>query len=243
MSKKRRKKKPIRKKTGFKFGWWQTLAFGTIALLVAWWWWNNRFPVKGIDVSRYQGQIEWEKVKAAGTSFAFIKATEGEQLVDPTFVRNWQASKAAGIVRSPYHFYRPAIDPKIQARHFLAQIKMEPGDLPPVLDLEVTDGRSASRIREGVITWMEVVEKALGIRPILYTTPKFAEDYLDGQLNAYPMWLVDLGWGSPDLPPGVEQWAFWQYSHHGRVDGIGEEVDLNYFHGSREALENLCKKR
>ncbi|MBL0015595.1 MAG: hypothetical protein IPP17_03940 [Bacteroidetes bacterium] len=113
------------------------------------WLWYNRFSIRGIDVSRYQGKIEWAKVKQAGIRFAFIKATEGTDYVDPYFAVNWDEAKDKGIARGAYHFFRPAQDGKAQAEHFLKQVKWTKGDLPPVLDLEVTDEVTAAAIRRG----------------------------------------------------------------------------------------------
>jgi hypothetical protein len=156
------------------------------------WLWYNRFSIRGIDVSRYQGKIEWAKVKQAGIRFAFIKATEGTDYVDPYFAVNWDEAREKGIARGAYHFFRPAQDGKAQAEHFLKQVKWTKGDLPPVLDLEVTDEVTAAAIRREALEWLETVENATGMRPLVYTLPHYARSYLDGKLARYPLWVVDL---------------------------------------------------
>lgn len=198
------------------------------------------FAVKGIDVSRYQGNIDWKQVRAAGHEFAFVKATEGAALVDPKFRKNWKNARKHGLVRGAYHFYRPAVHSSEQAELFLQQVDLKPGDLPPVLDLEVTDGRPPAIIRKGVLNWMKIVEEKTGARPILYTMSSFARDNLGKPIGSYPLWIASLRKRAPRTPRGWGKWTFWQYSHTGRVRGITGPVDLNYFRGSRADLRALC---
>ena len=206
------------------------------------WFWFLRPPsgLRGIDVSHYQGTIDWPRVKADGIVFAFIKASEGQTLVDAQFKQNWKAARKAGVVRGAYHFYRPSVDAEVQARLFLKQFKLEKGDLPPVLDLEVTDGQSAKTIREGALEWMRIVEKKTGRKPILYTLPRFARDYLGKSFKDYPLWVVRLRRGEPKVGKIWKKWTFWQFSHRGRVDGIKGDVDLNLFNGGIEELRAFC---
>jgi lysozyme len=206
-----------------------------------WWLWKNRFSIKGIDVSRYQGTIDWKKVKADGIRFAFIKATEGTTLVDPYFSVNWEGAEAHGVVRGAYHFFRPGLDGTVQAEHFLQRIQWAKGDLPPVLDLEVTDGVGAEVIRREALEWLTLVEKRTGRKPIVYTLPHYAKSYLNGKFGRFPLWVVDL---NPFFPRGHDNWktwTFWQHSHHGSVDGIEGEVDLNVFGGTEAEFLRLMK--
>ena len=201
------------------------------------------YAVKGIDVSRYQGNINWKKVKATGISFAFIKATEGAKLVDSKFAKNWKNARKRGVIRGAYHFYRPSAHSSEQAENFLENLDLQPGDLPPVLDLEVTDGRPPKIIRKGVQNWMNIVEERTGVRPILYTMASYANSYLPRKMSRYPLWLVSLRRRAPVSPRGWKRWEFWQYSHHGHVKGIQGEVDLNYYRASLESLKELCVKK
>ncbi|MEM7040308.1 MAG: glycoside hydrolase family 25 protein [Bacteroidota bacterium] len=198
--------------------------------------------IRGIDVSHYQGKIDWKKVKRSGVEFAFIKASEGKSLKDDKFKQNWKAARKARVLRGAYHFFRPSVDAEKQATFFLKQFKMQEGDLPPVLDLEVTDGQSAATIRAGALKWMQIVERKTGVRPVLYTMPRFARDYLDDDFADYPLWLAHLRSRPPRSPKNWQKWSFWQYSHSGRVRGIRGKVDLNVFSGSKAALLLLAKR-
>ncbi|MGH7484441.1 MAG: glycoside hydrolase family 25 protein, partial [bacterium] len=127
--------------------------------------------VRGIDVSHYQGAIDWNQVAQTGMAFAFIKATEGTADVDPQFQANWSGANAAGLLRGAYHFYQPGADPHQQAVSFLSVVEPGPGDLPPALDVE-TSG-DPNEIIAGIQVWLATVEQATGTAPILYTNPSF----------------------------------------------------------------------
>ena len=201
------------------------------------------FEVHGIDVSRYQDNIDWEKVKAMQSDgvtldFAIIKATEGASLVDPKFRRNWLLAKENGIIRGAYHFYRPGRDPVLQAENFLAIVKTETGDLPPVLDIEVEDSvRKPELVRE-IQTWLTIVESRLKVKPVIYTNANFYQRNLAGLFDNYPLWVAHyfaLGTG-----PRVERkWHLWQHSEKGRVNGIAGFVDFNVFAGSKKDFDSL----
>ncbi len=190
----------------------------------------------GIDVSHWQGTIDWERVADAGIGFVFIKATEGGDYTDPKFAANWAGAARAGIPRGAYHFFRPQTDAAAQAQHFLNTVQLRAGDLPPVLDVEVTDGRSAAAIAAGVRTWLETVERATGRRPILYTRAGFWNQ-VGGGFGVYPLWVAHYGVSEPAIPSGWSGWTFWQHSDAGRVDGIAADVDLNWFNGGLAELE------
>jgi len=153
--------------------------------------------VRGVDVSRYQGTINWSAVKNDGVHFAFIKATEGGDLTDPTFARNWRNSKRAGVIRGAYHFYRPGTDPARQARHFLRTVRLSAGDLPPVLDVEVHGGIGSTRLQRGVRTWLRIVEEETGKRPIVYTNPGFARRLAGGDFRRHALWIAHYRSTSP----------------------------------------------
>ena len=194
-------------------------------------------PLPGIDVSHWQGAIDWDGVAGDGVEFAFIKATEGGDYTDPRFAANWAGARQAGVVRGAYHFFRPQTDAMAQAAHFLRTVPLAPGDLPPVLDVEVTDGRSLDVVAAGVRTWLQEVERATGRRPIIYTRASFWTAQMGGGYGGYPLWVAHYGVASPNIPSGWSGWTFWQHSDAGRVDGIAGDVDLNWFNGDRDALE------
>jgi len=193
----------------------------------------------GIDVSHWQGRIDWARVADDGIAFAYIKATEGGDYVDPQFVANWDGAARAGVMRGAYHFYRPQTDAAAQAQQFLRTVGAHAGDLPPVLDVEVTDGRSAAAIAAGVRTWLETVERATGVRPILYTRAGFWNQ-VGGGFGGYPLWVAHYGVAQPAIPADWDRWTIWQHSDAGRVAGITGNVDLNWFAGGWDDLRALA---
>ncbi|QEC53128.1 lysozyme [Anseongella ginsenosidimutans] len=204
----------------------------------------TRYEVHGIDVSRYQGRIDWEKVAAMESedirvSFAFIKATEGMLLVDPHFKRNWRESKEHGILRGAYHYFKPHVNGKVQANLFLNTVKHEPGDLPPVIDVEEIGRLSPEKLRERLLQCLQVIEEDTGVKPIIYTGLSFYQDYLKGHFDTYPYWIAHYYHSRPRLKNKLE-WQFWQHSDKGLVDGIRHKVDFNVFSGGEDALRELC---
>jgi len=196
-------------------------------------------PARGIDVSHYQGRIDWRAVEGDGIGFAYMKATEGATFTDPTFRRNWSAAGETRIVRGAYHRFRASRDGAVQASHFLAVVSLRDGDLPPVLDVESTDGVSDARLVRGVRAWLAEVERRTGKRPIVYTKPGFRRVHLGTALDDYPLWISEYGVDSPS----VDGWHFWQHSERGRVAGIAGDVDLNRFNGSHAELRELASTR
>lgn len=195
--------------------------------------------VYGIDVARYQEQINWNKVENDDIEFAFVKATEGEAYVDPYFQENWAALGTSTIKRGAYHFFRPSIDAHAQATHFIRTVNLQPGDLPPVLDVEVTDKKPATNLVNGVATWLEIVEKHYGVRPIIYSGLNFHTKYLAKHFPHHYVWIASYGWRAPQLEDR-QPWLFWQYTDKGRVKGISKAVDINTFNGDMYTLNRLC---
>src|SRR5215471_14990910 len=127
----------------------------------------------GIDVSHFQGKVDWNRVKAAGMAFAFAKATEGTTNNDAMFATNWPAIKNAGLLRGAYHFFRASQDAAGQADHFLSRLSLAAGDLPPIIDVEVTDGADNATLVSGVKTWLDAVAAQTGVTPMIYASPAF----------------------------------------------------------------------
>lgn len=192
--------------------------------------------LSGIDVSHYQGSVDWSTVKAAGAAFAFAKATEGVSWSDPTFAANWAGIKSAGLLRGAYHFFRPSQDPVAQVRFFLQVVSLSPGDLPPVLDVETADGVSNDAIQSGVKTWLDTAAAQTGVTPMIYASPGFWNGQMNSGFGSYPLWVAQYGVPSPRLPRGWSNWNFWQYSQSGKINGISGNVDLDYFQGSMDDL-------
>ncbi|HEY0751079.1 MAG TPA: glycoside hydrolase family 25 protein [Chitinophagaceae bacterium] len=192
------------------------------------------YEIHGIDVSRYQDRISWEAVKEMEVQgiklgFAFIKATEGNGRVDPFFKRNWKRAKDAGVVRGAYHFFIPTKDGNAQAQNFVKQVKLGPGDLPPVLDVEQTLGVSSENIRKEVLKCLDVWEEYYKVKPIIYTNADFYKRHLLGYFDNYPLWVAH--YLQPHQPRISRDWSFWQHSETGRVNGIKGKVDFNVFNG------------
>jgi lysozyme len=196
--------------------------------------------IQGIDVSHFQGTIDWGQVAQDGKAFAFVKATEGLTYVDPQFQTNWAGAKAAGLLRGAYHFYVPGDDPRQQAEFFLDTVQPGPGDLPPALDIEVTKGQSAGEIVQGLETWLSTVQQALGVTPLLYTGRTFWNSLGTKEFSGYPLWIAEYGVATPILPAGWTSWAFWQFSESGAAPGVTGSLDLDLFQGGIEDLRRLA---
>ena len=203
------------------------------------------YTVHGIDVSHHQGNIDWELLRNSATIddypvlFAFIKATEGSDIVDSQFQKNFAQARKYGIMRSAYHFYRTTTPAKQQAEHFIRQVELLPGDLPPVLDVEIhPQGVSAEDFRQGILEWLARVEQHYGVRPILYTYHSFRQQYMnDPVFDLYPYWIAHY---HVDSVRYKGAWTFWQHSDRGQLPGIKEKVDLNIFNGSYDELQHLA---
>ncbi len=193
----------------------------------------------GIDVSYYQGTIDWDRVAADGIRFAIIRVSDGTTFLDPQFDRNWQEARRVGIIRAAYQFFRPGQDATAQAQLLLNTMgPLEPGDMPPVIDVEDTDDQPPSVVANKVSEWIQVVEAAVGRKPIIYTRASFWDPYVRTQdFVDYPLWVAHYGANCPNLPAGWTDWKFWQYTSSGSVNGISGRVDMNFFNGDEAALE------
>ncbi|MBC7947471.1 MAG: glycoside hydrolase family 25 protein [Chitinophagaceae bacterium] len=202
----------------------------------------GEYAIHGIDVSRYQDIIAWEEVKAMSVhnirmGFAFIKATEGIGSADPQFRRNWKKSRSHDVVRGAYHFFIASKDGKMQAENFIKRVDIEPGDLPPVLDVEQRNGVSAAQLRKEVRKWLSTVELHYGVKPIIYTNVDFYEQNLGSEFDSYPLWVAHY---YEDEQPRIKRdWIFWQHNDQGRVNGIMPKVDFNVFKGDSIAFRAM----
>jgi len=198
------------------------------------------FEVHGIDVSKYQGDIDWATVRRSGVEFVWIKATEGANHVDSKFQQNWAGAKQAGIARGAYHFVWWCRHPHEEIAWFKANVPNDPDALPPVLDVEATpDSKSCKRTlhREEVLADMRImlqdIERAYGKRPVIYVTVDFYQHVMHpNEFSDYPVWVRSVKHSPPVTYPG-RRWAFWQYQSDGLVPGIRGKVDRNAFAGTR----------
>jgi lysozyme len=192
------------------------------------------YSVHGIDVSAYQGRINWPEVARHNVQFAFIKATEGVTLRDQRFRRNWDAARAAGVYRGAYHYFQPNYDGARQANLFTRTVPLAPGDLPPVLDVEHAEFHDVAAMRRNVGVWLRLVERHYGVRPILYSNYSFYKRHLAGHFDEYPLWLAHYEVPAPRLPR--EKWIIWQHSDEAYIPGIRGTVDFNVFQGNVQTL-------
>lgn len=198
----------------------------------------DKYRIKGIDVSHYQKYIDWQRV-ARDTSlrFVFLKATEARTMQDTTFKRNWAALGSTRLKRGAYHFFRPTLSAELQAANFVQAVTLRKGDLPPVLDVETTDGVNKNTLISKIGIWLRIVEDAYQVKPIIYANESFYNQYLATHFTNYRTWIARYSRYEPS-----SNWSFWQYSDWGRVDGIPEQVDINVFYGSKQQLDRICIK-
>jgi lysozyme len=191
--------------------------------------------VKGVDVSHWNGAIDWTRAAASGQSFGIAKATEGVTFKDPSFQGNWAGMKSAGLVRGAYHFFRPVDDGAQQADFFLQTVgALGEGDLPPILDWEVTDSVSNAVDVAAVQQFVDEVRARTGLKTIVYTSASFLATVGNPTQfgNVVPLWDAHWGVTCPNIPNSWSNWTFWQYADNGSVPGIGGGVDLDSFNGT-----------
>ncbi|MCX8999219.1 glycoside hydrolase family 25 protein [Rhizobiaceae bacterium BDR2-2] len=197
----------------------------------------RHYAVHGVDVSRWQGEIDWPRLRAHGANFAYIKATDGGDHLDPMFQTNWRRAKEAGLKRGAYHFFYWCRVASEQASWFIRNVPRDPDALPPVIDVEWNGDSACKRrpspqqVREKMQVFMDMLERHYGKRPVIYTAPDFYADNLKGAFQNYPFWLRAVAQHPSKVYPG-RKWVFWQYSGSGLSQGVNGKIDLNVFHGS-----------
>ncbi|HSQ65360.1 MAG TPA: GH25 family lysozyme [Polyangiaceae bacterium] len=201
--------------------------------------------VKGIDVSKYQGTIDWSKVAAAGIKFGFARVSDGTQYPDSFFAANWKNMKAQGLVRGVYQFFRASQDPIAQADLLLTDVTnaggFVPGDLPPVIDVETADGQTDTTVRARMQAWLDHIQSAIGRKPIIYSGPSHSA-MLGNGFTSYPLWVPNWGVSCPNLTSSWTTWTFWQDSDQGSVSGVAGAVDTDLFNGSLSELQAFASE-
>ncbi|MCH5302096.1 MAG: glycoside hydrolase family 25 protein [Prevotella sp.] len=202
------------------------------------------YEIHGIDISHHQGRIDWDKLKDHGMinkcpiRFIMIKATEGSTQVDENFADNFFQAREHGFTRGAYHFYSVHSPASSQARFFTQQVRLENGDLPPVLDVEhKPKEQSDAEFQASVLEWLKIVEDHYRIKPIIYTYYKFKMRYLnDSIFDQYPYWIAHYYVDSVEYRG---RWKFWQHTDAGRLPGIKGNVDFNIYNGSYYDLRQM----
>jgi lysozyme len=202
------------------------------------------YEIHGIDISHHQGDIDWTELRDKGVinkspiRFIMIKATEGSTQIDENFIDNFYQAREYGFTRGAYHFYSVHTSARQQAAFFIKNVKLENGDLPPVLDVEhKPKNQSDADFKASVLAWLDIVERHYGVKPIIYTYYKFKMRYLsDPVFNQYPYWIAHY---YVDKVEYKGEWKFWQHTDVGKLPGIKGNVDFNIYNGSYYDLRKL----
>lgn len=197
----------------------------------------RQWEVFGVDVSSYQGQVDWPVLAEEGVVFAFIKATEGSGLQDQRFQENWTNAQEAGIRVGAYHFFSYDSPGETQAENFIEQVPVKEDTLPPVVDIEfygdyLNTPMESELVKPILDAYLQEIQAVYGKKPILYVTYRSYDLYVKGNYPDYPVWV-----SSPMVVPALIDWDFWQYSHGAKLPGYygtQDRIDLNVFRGSME---------
>ena len=200
------------------------------------------YPVRGIDISHHNGALDWKRIAQGDIDFAYIKATEGGDFIDPKFNENWQKARTAGLKVGAYHFFtfcRPAQD---QLDNFTDTVPIEKDTLPPAVDFEFGGNCKArppqAQISQDLTDFMDGLEYVYGQKPVLYVTNEAYKDYIKGSFPDAQVWIRDI-FKAPKLKN--RKWVFWQYSARGQVKGAPGITDLNVYYGSQDEFEKLLR--
>lgn len=196
----------------------------------------------GFDVSEYQSKIDWEQTyhidEAYELSFVFIRSTAGKNKIDTRFKENWKGAKERQIIRGAYHYYRPNENSLEQADNFINTVKLQKGDLPPVLDIEkLPKSQSIDSLKVGLRKWLKKVEKHYKVKPIIYSGERYYTDFLKKEFSDYPLWIANYNFWRNNLE---SDWLFWQFTEKAQIQGIEGMVDINIFNGDKNKLLLKC---
>ncbi|MCG7537526.1 GH25 family lysozyme [Pseudoalteromonas sp. OOF1S-7] len=186
----------------------------------------NATPVLGVDVSHYQGAVDWQQVANTGVQFVYIKATDGITYRDPAFYSHLKGAQAAGLQVGAYHFFEPDDDPTKQVENFVTTVQGVGLTLMPMLDVEITSNRSPEQISNGVAKFIATLQQRTGCQTILYSYGDFWQKNLSSQFANQPFWLADYA-DSPSVPEQAKAWWLWQYSDSAQLAGVNTQVDVD----------------
>ncbi|MDE7477736.1 MAG: hypothetical protein K2M91_07275 [Lachnospiraceae bacterium] len=203
------------------------------------------YEIHGVDVSHYQGTIDWNILSQQDLDFAVIKATEGSTHVDDHFLDNWQAAEQTNLYLGAYHFFRFASEGDKQAASYIDTVGSLNGKLAPVIDVEYYGNKRSNppkrtEVVENLSAMLDALEQHYDIKPIIYTTYTVYNDYIKGEFEDYPLWVRSVY-----CPPAIlfgDKWSFWQYMDTAMLEGYtGDQkyIDVNVFKGTKQELEKL----
>lgn len=200
---------------------------------------NHKGKVIGIDVSEFQGAVDWEEIEILEekypVQFVFIRATAGNDRVDRRFKENWNGAKENKIMRGAYHYYRPNENSIEQANLFIKTVKLQKGDLPPVLDIErLPKNQPLDSLKKGLKRWLTKVESHYQVRPIIYTGERYYSDFLKEEFSEYLFWIANYNFYREKIE---DDWLFWQFTEKASLPGIKHRVDVNIYNGDLEQLQ------
>lgn len=195
----------------------------------------------GLDVSQYQGTINWKEVDSVENKFplhfVLIRATAGDDKEDTQFDANWNGAKQQHLIRGAYHYYRPNENSLEQATNFIKTVQLKKGDLPPVLDIEkLPKNQSIDSLKIGLKRWLKKVNAHYNVKPIIYTGERYYNDFLKEEFGEYTFWVANYNFFEENIK---EDWLFWQFTEKASVKGIHNNVDLNIYNGTPKMLEYL----
>lgn len=199
---------------------------------------KSKYPIRGVDVSHYQGEIDWQVLEGEEIQFAYIKATEGSSHVDEQFSYNLEQAKQTDLLVGAYHFFSFDSSGEKQAKNFITYVEADESMLPPVVDVEYYGNKKKNppdgdKLREELQIYLDSIKEYYNKTPIIYSTEEMWNTYLKGYFDEYPLWIRNV-----IMKPHIDQkWAFWQYTNRGRLKGYeGDEefIDLNVFYGNEK---------
>ncbi|MBP1839970.1 GH25 family lysozyme [Formosa algae] len=204
----------------------------------------KRYPrfLYGIDLSHYQGKIDWKTVNYINDSipiaFIIVRATMGIDGLDSEYISRWETIKSKGIIRGAYHYYRPNQHSLSQAKQFKNRVKLRPGDLPPILDIEnLSTIQTVENLKLGIKKWLDDIEFHYGVTPIIYTGDHFYRKHLNTQeFDKYPIWIANYG---NYYEPFTKPWNIWQFTEQGQIEGVEGFIDLNVYNGTYPDLKSF----
>jgi lysozyme len=200
---------------------------------------NHKGKVVGIDVSEFQGTVRWGEVEVLEekypVQFVFIRATAGNNRVDRQFMHNWLGAKKHKIIRGAYHYYRPNENSIEQADLFIKTVRLQKGDLPPVLDIErLPKNQSLDSLKVGLKRWLSKVERHYQVRPIIYSGERYYDDFLKEEFSEYLFWIANYNFYREKME---DDWLFWQFTEKAYLSGIKGRVDVNIYNGDLQQLQ------